>query len=87
MSTGQLVQDSTGHVRQTRPDRQQTLKGLSVRCPVHEEGIPPTAKTIGVTPGELIRCFRNWQSDDVGTVVWCGSMRTPLTNWPEWGNE
>jgi hypothetical protein len=86
MSAGQLVQDSTGHVQRTRLDRQQTLKGLSVQCPVPEEEkvtARSTAKTIAATPGKLIRCWRNWPSDGEPVVVWCGSFKVPLTNWPE----
>jgi hypothetical protein len=89
MSTGQLVQDSTGHVQGTRLDRQHTLKGVVLSGAVQEETITvrPTAKTIGAEPGESIRCWRNWPSDGEPVVVWCGSFKVPLTNWPEGDSE
>ncbi len=30
-----------------------------------------------------IHVWRNWPTDVVGTVVWNGAMKLPLTNWPE----
>ena len=43
---------------------------------------PVTIDTIGRSNGP-IQVWRNWQSDTVGTVVWHGGMKTPLTaDWP-----